>query len=77
MTGLRPQPRGYRIVRVNPETGQIRDLLVNKTPGKKGGSEQPIAPRFSPDGKELYIVDFGVMEVAKGVIYPYAETGAV
>lgn len=78
MTGLTPEPRGYRIVRVNPETGQIRDFLVNKTPGEKGnGPERPIAPRFSPDGKELYIVDFGVMEVAEGVIYPYAETGAV
>jgi glucose/arabinose dehydrogenase len=77
MTGLTSKPKGYRVVRANPNTGKVKDFLVNLKPGveNKEGPERPLAPRFSPDGKSLYLVDFGLMKAAPGVIYPYAETG--
>lgn len=78
MTGLVPETRGYRVVKVNPITGQVKDFLINLSPGETGsGPQRPIAPRFSPDGKALYVLDFGLMKVATGVMYPYAKTGAV
>jgi hypothetical protein len=76
MTGLTPKPKGYRVVRANPVTGQVKDFLVNTSPGKNNkGPERPLVPKFSPDGKSLYLVDFGLMKVAAGVIYPFADTG--
>jgi glucose/arabinose dehydrogenase len=77
MTGLTPKPKGYRVVRVNPKTGKVKDFLINLKPGeeKKVGPERPLTPKFSPDGRSLYLVDFGLMKAAPGVIYPYAETG--
>jgi glucose/arabinose dehydrogenase len=76
MTGLTKKPKGYRVVRANPVTGQVKDFLVNTCPGEdSNGPERPLTPKFSPDGKSLYLVDFGLMKVAAGVIYPFAETG--
>jgi hypothetical protein len=78
MTGLTSEPKGYRIVRANALTGQVHDFFINLKPGEQGnGPERPLAPRFSPNGEELYFVDFGLMKVAAGVIYPYADTGAI
>jgi glucose/arabinose dehydrogenase len=46
---------GFRVVRVNLETGQIRDFLVNhKAEESKEGPIRPVASQFSPDGSSLF-----------------------
>jgi hypothetical protein len=64
-------PVGFKVVRVNVETGVIQDFAVNRDPHGpasktgSGGLERPIAARFSPDGAALYVVDFGVMTIGE------------
>jgi glucose/arabinose dehydrogenase len=76
-------PVGYKIVRVDVNTGIIEDFAVNRGPIngpatwlKKGGLERPVAARFNPSGTALYIVDFGVMTV-KQKPEPQKETGVL
>lgn len=78
-------PVGFKIVRVDVETGVVEEFAVNKGkangPASKiggGGLERPVAARFSPDGSSLYIVDFGVMTVGQGgkVRQPWAGSEA-
>lgn len=77
-------PVGFKIVRVNVENGIIEDFAVNKGlrngPASwlgKGGLERPINVKFSPDGKSLYIVDFGIMKMTKNGPEPQVETGMI
>ncbi|WNC12958.1 hypothetical protein [Brevibacillus brevis] len=72
------KPVGYRVVRANPFTGQVRDFLINLKPGMdKDGPERPIAVRFSPDGESLYVLDFGKLSAAATTAIPYSESGAL
>lgn len=77
------KPVGFKVVRVNPETGVINDFLLNKkknAPASKlreGGIERPTAARFSPDGRYLYIVDFGIMRTSKKGPEPIEGTGVI
>lgn len=66
------EPVGYRVVRVDPGTGTVQDFAVNRAlpPGPAswtggGGLERPVAARFDPEGRALYIVDFGVMTMSE------------
>jgi DNA-binding beta-propeller fold protein YncE len=77
-------PVGFKIVRVNVETGIIRDFATNK--GKKngpasrlgtGGLERPVSVVFSPDGAALYVVDFGVMKMTEMGPQPQTRTGSI
>lgn len=61
-------PVGFKVVRVDVQTGVVEDFAVNE--GEKngpasmlgnGGLERPIAARFDPTGRDLYVVDFGVL----------------
>jgi glucose/arabinose dehydrogenase len=76
-------PVGFKIVRVDMKTGVAYDFAINRHgPGpatklKKGGLERPVAVRFSPDGKALYIVDFGVMTVSKEGPRARKRTGVI
>jgi glucose/arabinose dehydrogenase len=76
-------PVGFKVVRVNTETGVINNFALNRkenAPGSKiknGGIERPNAARFSPDGKELYIVDFGIMLTSKKGTQPLEKTGVI
>ena len=61
-------PVGFRVVRVDVETGVVHGFAANTGPTNGpaskiggGGFERPISVRFSPDGSALYVVDFGVM----------------
>lgn len=83
-SGKTLQPVGFRIVRVDPATGVIEDFAVNRGerngPASKlgtGGLERPLAVRFDPAGRALYIVDFGVMTSTKKGPEPVKGTGAV
>jgi hypothetical protein len=77
------KPVGFKVVRVNPDTGVIHDFVVNKegyVPAsnlKNGGIERPVAVRFSPDGNDLYIVDYGVMLTSDKGPMPVEQTGVI
>ncbi|WP_066625753.1 PQQ-dependent sugar dehydrogenase [Rufibacter roseus] len=77
-------PVGYKVVRVNTNTGEITDFAVNKgkTNGpasemKHGGLERPIAVKFNPSGTALYVVDFGVMPMTEQGPAPKQQTGVL
>jgi hypothetical protein len=77
-------PVGFKVVRVNVESGVIEDFVVNKGrrngPASKlnsGGLERPVAVRFTPDGNEMFIVDFGVMLTKGEGSQPVKETGVI
>ncbi|AHM60141.1 hypothetical protein D770_09420 [Flammeovirgaceae bacterium 311] len=77
-------PVGYKVVRVNVETGDVQDFVANKgsktgpaTWLKNGGLERPVSVNFSPDGAAMYIVDFGVMLMTDGNPKPLENTGVI
>jgi hypothetical protein len=78
------RPVGFKIVRVNVADGIIRDFAANK--GKRngpaswlneGGLERPVAARFDPPGKALYVVDFGIMKTTEQGPQPQTGTGVI
>ena len=76
-------PAGFKVVRVNPDTGQVNDFAVNRIQGPAsklfhGGFERPSSCAFGPDGA-LYVVDFGEIKIApeKGGIRMKQGTGAL
>lgn len=53
---------GLKIVRVNLETGQIRDFYKNNVGLKiESGPIRPVAAIFNPNADQLYVIDFGLM----------------
>jgi len=83
-------PAGYQVVRIDPQTGQAEPFFTSKEsalgPGKDKhvltmGPKRPVDVRFSPDGRALYVVDFGAMSVfpaAVGpLVHPFPGTGVV
>lgn len=77
-------PVGFRIVRVDVETGIVEGFASNK--GSKvgpasriggGGFERPVSVRFSNDGDALYVVDFGVMTTGDDGPVPHPNTGVL
>lgn len=76
-------PVGFKVVRVNVETGRIEDFAVNrpkKGPASKvggGGLERPVAARFDPNGDALYVVDFGIMTIGPQGPQPRQGTGVL
>jgi glucose/arabinose dehydrogenase len=77
-------PVGFKIVRVDVNTGVIRDFAVNKgkrngpaTWLKKGGLERPISVKFDPSGNSLYVVDFGIMKLTEQGPQPQTGTGVI
>lgn len=78
------QPIGYKVIRVDLPTGAVADFAVNRGsrngPASKiggGGLERPIDARFSPDGRALYIVDFGVVTMEGRIPRPHRGTGVI
>jgi glucose/arabinose dehydrogenase len=77
-------PVGFKVVRVDPDEGVVRDFAVNrgKTNGPAsrsgaGGLERPVSVRFDPAGTALYVVDFGVMTVGSQGPAPVPGTGVL
>lgn len=77
-------PVGFKIVRVDVNTGVIRDFAVNKgkrngpaTYLKKGGLERPVSVKFHPSENALYLVDFGIMKVTEQGPQPQMNTGVI
>lgn len=84
VTGKVLGPVGFKVVRVDVRTGAIEDFAVNR--GKDngpasllghGGLERPVAARFSPDGRSLYVVDFGVLQMKGQQAVPRPGTGVL
>ena len=72
------------MVRVDVETGVVKDFAVNKgkrngpaTWLKSGGLERPISVSFSPDGSQMYVVDFGIMTMRGSEPHPKEKTGVI
>jgi glucose/arabinose dehydrogenase len=83
-TGKVLSPVGFKVVRVDTNSGVINDFAVNKgaTNGPaswlgRGGLERPVAARFDPSGTALYVVDFGVMMMSKAGAGPQKQTGVL
>jgi glucose/arabinose dehydrogenase len=76
-------PVGFKVVRVNPASGVIEEFAVNEAgqgPASKvggNGLERPVSVRFSPDGAELYVVDFGVLTSSEDGHVPQPGTGVL
>ncbi|HEV2130257.1 MAG TPA: hypothetical protein VGR27_04115, partial [Longimicrobiaceae bacterium] len=77
-------PVGFKVIRVEVNTGVVRDFAVNRGstngPASRiggGGFERPVAARFDPAGTALYVVDFGVMTVGPRGPEPRQETGVL
>lgn len=73
---------GFKVIRVNVKEGTSQPFMQNKKPGPasaqgSGGIERPVACRFSPDGKALYILDFGKVNVTAGNMLAFAHTGVL
>ena len=87
---LQDERPGYRVVRIDPATGEVDPFVFNAQPGPASeqdasgeGIERPFDVKFGPDGA-MYVVDYGVARVnparAEQGQVPYefpAETGAV
>ena len=83
-TGKVMAPVGYRVVRVNVSSGVIEDFAVNRghhngpaTRNGGGGLERPLSVRFSPDGRAMYITDFGIISMSKEGPMPKTGTGVI
>lgn len=77
-------PVGFKVIRVDVKTGVSHDFAVNpgdqNGPASKlgsGGLERPVSARFSRDGDELYVVDFGVMTVSEEGFVPVENSGVL
>jgi len=74
---------GFRVVRVDPRTGNSTDFLVNRQPGPSsegntGGLERPFDVRFDPSGEVLYVVDMGEVQLSREYgLEPFGGTGVV
>lgn len=78
------KPVGFKIVRVDVETGVVYDFAVNK--GKhngpaswldSGGLERPIDVKFNAVDNALYIVDFGILQMSEKGAHPLKNTGVI
>lgn len=68
--------RGFRVSRINLETGYKDDFIVNRRPGLRGtGIERPIAVKFSPDGDTMYVLDYGYVQSNNAGWLSYANSG--
>jgi glucose/arabinose dehydrogenase len=77
-------PVGFKVLRVDLETGVVHDFAANRSehPGpasriRGSGLERPVAVRFDPSGSSLYVVDFGVLTVSETETKPRPNTGAI
>ncbi len=75
---------GFAVAQINVETGQTEELfLQNRHAGPasshpgSGGIERPVDCKFSPDGRSLYVLDFGINAADKTKVVAYGHTGVL
>jgi glucose/arabinose dehydrogenase len=75
--------RGFQVALVDVETGTSEPFLRNKQRGPagaipgSGGLERPVDCKFHPDGKSLYVLDFGSVDIKRNTMVAYAHTGVL
>lgn len=72
---------GFRVQRVNLDTGEHQDFLVNRSgmPASASGEqglERPIQLEWGPEGA-LYVVDFGRIDFEETGMKAHPKTGAI
>ncbi len=75
---------GFKVARVDVRNGAIEEFAVNRgrinAPAsalRRGGLERPVAARFDPSGRALYVVDFGVLLMDRKGAHPKQHTGVL
>jgi hypothetical protein len=74
---------GFKVIRVDVKTGTGQTCLENRLPGPacyhpgSGCIERPVDCKFHPDGRSLYVLDFGVAKVTEGYMQAFAHTGVL
>ena len=82
---IRPEAlkRGFQVALVDVKTGTSEPFMHNKQPGPagavpgSGGLERPVDCKFHPDGRSLYVLDFGSVTIKRNTILSYAHTGVL
>jgi glucose/arabinose dehydrogenase len=76
-------PVGFRVVRVDVNTGVVNEFAANRSRENRPASyvggkglERPVAVRFDPKGEAMYVVDFGIMTIGDRP-QPRKRTGVV
>ncbi len=85
LNSIRPEAlkRGFQVALVDVKTGESQPFMVNKQPGPagaypgSGGLERPVDCKFHPDGKSLYVLDFGSVAIKRNTMMAYAHTGVL
>jgi len=84
MNSPRPEDleHGFKVVAVDVSTATAIDFARNSRPGPAsalgtGGLERPVDCAFSPDGRSLYVLDFGVARVEEASMFAFAHTGVL
>lgn len=85
LNSMRPEHEhnGFNVVAIDPSTGQSEVFLSNRVAGPAsahpgtGGLERPVDCAFSPDGRSLYVLDFGLNTATKNLVVAYAHTGVL
>ncbi|MCW2640223.1 MAG: hypothetical protein JWP76_2529 [Dactylosporangium sp.] len=73
---------GFKVISVDVAKGTAEDFVHNRHPGPAsthgtGGIERPVDCKFSPDGRSLYVLDFGVSQVDESKHLSYGHTGVL
>jgi glucose/arabinose dehydrogenase len=73
---------GFKVVCVDVSNGTAEDFVRNPRPGpasavRTGGIERPVDCKFSPDGRSLYVLDFGVSPPDESKHISYGHTGVL
>lgn len=73
---------GFKVISVDTAAGAGEDFVRNARPGPAsalgtGGIERPVDCKFSPDGRSLYVLDFGVSRVEETTMMSFARTGVL
>lgn len=80
-TGINLQPAGFRVARVDMESGEVSDFVTNKLPGpayinQQGGFNRPVDVLFAADAS-LYVLDWGASTLTEKGLELVPATGVV
>jgi glucose/arabinose dehydrogenase len=73
---------GFKVVCVDVAAGTATDFVRNARPGPasaqgSAGIERPVDCKFHPDGRSLYVLDFGVAHIDEQKWLSYGHTGVL
>lgn len=85
LNSIRPEQLayGFDVLRIDLGTGESEPFVRNRRPGPSsakpvsGGIERPVDCAFTPDGRSLYVLDFGLNTPTTMHVVAYARTGVL